>query len=165
MKRLILLIIGVILIILGIVFVIKYVYVPKGQEFDIKYTNLQRANVNGSVDEQKVELTKHGLTTRTSFQKKDDAVDYSFDVINDGTINAKLAWDPIKLKKDMYFKSHIKYTITYQDGTPLKKGDELLAGETKLIKVHIEYTSNADLATIDSQFYESEIYLLYLQNR
>ena len=62
-------------------------------------------------------------------------------------------------------KSHIKYTIQYLDGTEVKKGDELLSGETKTLKVHIEYTSKADLATIDSQFYESEIYLMYLQNR
>ena len=165
MKRIILLIVGVILVILGIVFFFKYIFVPGGQEFDIKYANLQKAHVNGSVEEQVVELTKHGLKTRTSFQKKDDSVDYTFDVINDGTINAKLAWDPIKLKKDMYFKSHISYSIKYTDGEDVKKGDELLSGETKTMKVHIEYTSKADLATIDSQFYESDIYLLYLQNR
>lgn len=165
MKRIILLIIGIILVILAIIFAFKYIYVPKGQEFDIKYTNLLKSNVNGSVEEQVVELTKHGLKTRTSFQKKDDAVDYIFDVVNDGTINAKLALDPIKLRMDMYMKSHIKYTIQYLDGIEVKKGDELLSGETKTLKVHIEYTSKADLATIDSQFYESEIYLMYLQNR
>ena len=165
MKRLILLIIGIILIILGIVFWFKFIFVPKGQEYDIKYTNLQRAKVNGAVEEQKVELTKHGLITRTSFQKTGDAVDYTFDIINDGTINAKLAMDPIKLKSDMYFKNHIVYNIQYFNGDEIKKGDELKSGETKTICVHIEYKNKADLATIDSQFYESEIYLLFLQNR
>ena len=165
MKRLILLIIGVLLIIAGIVVWFKYVYVPKGQEFDIKYTNLQRANTHGGVEEQKVELTKHGLATRTSFLKTGDSVDYKFDVVNDGTINAKLVWDPIKLKSDMYFKGHILYSIQYDDGTDVKKGDELISGETKTMQVHIEYRNKADLATIDSQFYESDIYLMYLQNR
>ena len=165
MKRLILLIIAVILIVLGIVFWYKYIFVPKGQEFDIKYTNLSRSYVNGGVEEQKVDLTEHGLATRTSFQKTGDSVDYTFDVINDGTIKAKLAWDPIKLKSDMYFKGHIIYTIQYIDGKDIKKGDELNPGETKTLKVHIEYKNKADLATIDSQFYESDIYLLYLQNR
>ena len=165
MKKLIILIIGVILIIAAIVLVYKFIYVPKGQEFDIKYTNLQRSNVNGGVEEQKVELTKHGLITRTSFQKTGDSVDYKFDVVNDGTINAKLGWDPIKLKSDMYFKGHITYIIKYEDGEEVKKGDELKSGETKTLSVHIEYKNKADLATIDSQFYESDIYLLYLQNR
>ena len=165
MKRLILLIIGVILIISGIVLWYKFIYVPKGQEFDIKYAHLQRFNIDGKIDEQKVELTEHGLITRTSFSKTGDYIEYSFDVINDGTINAKLGWDPIKLKSDMYFKGHIIYTITYEDGTEVKKGDELNSGETKTIKVHIEYKNKADIATIDSQFYESDIYLLYLQNR
>ena len=165
MKRLILLILGIIIIILGIYLAFKYIYVPKGQEFDIKYTHLERFNISGSIEEQKAELTDHGLVTRTSFSKTGDYLDYSFDVINDGTINAKLGWDPIKLKSDMYFKGHITYTITYQDGTEVKKGDELNVGETKTFKVHIEYKNKADLATIDSQFYESDIYLLYLQNR
>ena len=165
MKRLIMLIIIIILFIIAGVFAFKYIYVPKGEEFDLKYTNLRKYNTNGTVEEQKVELTKHGLETRTSFQKTGDSVDYTFDVINDGTINAKLAFDPIKLKSDMYFKGHIIYTINYLNGDELKKGDELNAGDTKTFKVHIEYKNNADLATIDSQFYESNIYLLYLQNR
>ena len=165
MKRLILLIIGIIIIIFGLYLAYKYVYVPKGQEFDIKYTHLSKINTNGTVEEQKAELTEHGLVTRTSFTKTGDYVDYSFEVMNDGTIKAKLACDPIKLKSDMYFKGHITYTLTYEDGTDVKKGDELNPGETKTMKVHIEYKNKADLATIDSQFYESDIYLLYLQNR
>ena len=165
MKKIVFLVIGVILIIIGIIFAYKYIYVPNGQEFDIKYTNLLRSNVKGSVEESKVELTKHGLATRTTFTKSGDAVDYSFDVINDGTINAKLFTNPIKLKKDMYFKKHIIYTIKYSDGNDVKKGDELKTGETKTIKVHIEYKQSSDFATMDSQFYESEIYLPYFQNR
>ena len=165
MKRLILLIIAIILVIFSIFLAFKYIYVPKGQEFDIKYANLQRTGKSGGINEEKVELTEHGLATRTSFEKTGDSVDYTFDVINDGTINAKLVFDPIKLKADMYFKGHIKYSINYLDGSELKKGDELNVGETKTFKVHIEYSNTADFASIDSQFYESNIYLPYLQNR
>ena len=165
MKRLILLIIGLILLIIIGVLCFKYVYVPKGQEFDIKFTNLQKTKKSNTTEEEKAELTSNGLETRTSFQKAGDSVDYTFDVINDGTIKAKLGFDPIKLKSDMYFKKHINYTITFIDGSEVKKGDELNPGETKTFKVHIEYTNKADLATIDSQFYESSIYLMYLQNR
>lgn len=165
MKRLLILALGVIFIIMLIIGWFRFIHVPKGQEFDIKYSNLRRSNVNGNIEEQKVDLTSHGLATRTSFTKTGDAVDYSFDVINDGTINAKLGWDPIKLKSDMYFKKHFTYIIKYSDGNDVKKGDELKSGETKTFNVHIEYKNKADLATIDSQFYESDIYLLYLQNR
>ena len=164
MKKKILIIIGVILLIIGIVFIYKYIYVPKGQEFDIKFTNLIRVNVKGGVDEEKVELTKHGLLTRTKFATSKDSIDYSFDIINDGTIKGKLAFNPIKLKSDMYFKKNITYTINYNDGKEIKKGDEINPGETKTVKVHIEY-KNAEISTMDSQFYESEIYFMYLQNR
>lgn len=165
MKKIILLVVGVILLILALIFAYKYIYVPKGEEFDLKYTNLQRTEKSNTTEEEKVELTKHGLSTRTSFQKKGDSVDYTFDVVNDGTIDAMLKANPIKLKMDMYFKNHIHYSITYGDGSEIKKGDILKSGETKTFKVRIMYENNADLATIDSQFYESEIYLLYLQNR
>ena len=65
---------------------------------------------------------------------------------------------------DMYFKKHITYTITTLDNQPLKKGDVIKSGETKTYKVTIRYSS-PDAETLDSQFYESDIYLMYLQER
>ena len=165
MKKIIILVILGLIVIYALIFSFKYIYVPKGQEFDIKYTNLQRTGKVGGAQEEKAELTDHGFETRSNFQKSGDALEYTFDVVNDGTINAKLKMDPIYLKADMYLKKHIKYQITYTDGTEVKKNDELNAGETKTMKVKFTYENDADLATVDSQFYETNVYLLYLQNR
>lgn len=165
MKRLIILIILGLIVIYALIFAFKYIYVPKGQEFDIKYTNLQKTGKVGGASEEVAELTEHGFKTRSNFQKSGDALEYTFDVVNDGTINAKLKMNPIYLKADMYLKKHIKYQITYANGDEVKSGDELNAGETKTLKVKFVYENDADLATVDSQFYETDVYLMYLQNR
>lgn len=165
MKRLIILIVFIVLLIGIGVFWFIFIRVPKGEEFDIKFTNLQKIAVNGGTTEEKIELKDNCFSTRTSFVKKGDSVEYTFDAINDGTINAKLFLDPIYLKADMYFKKHIAYSITYQNGDKVQKGDELKVGETKVFKVRLSYENNADIATVDSQFFESKVCLLYLQNR
>lgn len=165
MKRMIILI--VILVIVGIIgwFWLTYINVPKGQEFDVKFVNLRQSGLNGDTSAEKADLKDNCFQTRTSFVKKGDSVEYLFDVINDGTLNAKLFFDPLYFKADMYFKKHIAYSIKYSDGQDIKKGDELKPGDTKTVRVRISYENNADIATIDSQFYESKACLLYLQNR
>lgn len=165
MKRIVGLGILVILVITSLVIVFKYVYVPKGQEFDLKFINLERTGIKGTPDTQKAEFRWLGLYTRTSFTRSNEAVEYTFDVVNDGTINAKLKYDPIYLKFDKYFKKHISYKITYKDGSEVKKGDMINAGETKTFIVTITYKNPAELSTLDSQFYESRVLLLYLQDR
>ena len=61
-----------------------------------------------------ITATTHTLGTTdytfaVTLNKPGDTYVAKFDVVNDGTINAKLGWDPIKLKSDMYLK---KVTMT-----------------------------------------------------
>lgn len=159
-------IIGICVLVLVIIYAISFymtnIYVPSGEEFDLKYTNLRRSDAIGSPEEEKYEFTDHGFFTRTNFVKKDDQVEYVFDIVNDGTLDAVLKYDPINLSTDYYFKKHIDYKITYSDNEPIKKGDEIKVGETKTFRVHIKY-NKADAATRDSQFYESNIFLWYIR--
>ena len=164
-KKIIALSILSVILVFAAVWIFKYVYVPSGQTFNIIYTNLIKKDVKGNAVDELAELTNNGFKTRTVFTKAKDGVEYLFDVVNDGTIDAKLKFAPIYLKLDQYTKKHIEYKITYADGKEIKKGDELKSGETKTIKVSITYLHNADFATQNSQFYESNTYLMYLQNR
>jgi len=162
MKKYIGIAISVIIVIYIGIFYYNNFYVPDGEEFDIKYTNLRVMESVGDPTEEKHELTDHGLYTRTNFIKNGDKVEYMFDVINDGTLDAILKYDPIQLSTDYYFKKHITYKMIYTDGTPVRKDDELNSGETKTIIVTIEY-SVADFASRDSQFYESNSYLWFVR--
>ena len=155
----------VFLVVYGCVYYFKYIYVPSGEEFDLKYSNLVSMDLVGDAQEQKVEFTNHGLYTRTKFLKSGDTVEYHFDIINDGTITAELKRDPIYLKLDQYTKKHIEYLITYLDGSKIKKGDIINPGETKSFKVKITYLRDSDFADINSTFYESNTYLMFMQKR
>lgn len=165
MKRIIGIVITLALLIYAGVYTYKYIYVPKGETFRLVYTNLRKSPAVGKAEEEKVELTKNGLFTRTSFTYNDDAVEYLFSVINDGTIPAKLSRDPLYLTMDYYTKKHISYTALYEDGSEIKAGDTIKPGETKIIRVKIIYLHPADIATQNSQFYESRLVLLFKQDR
>ena len=164
-KKLISIGILVVVAIYGVTYYYKYVYVPKGQEWDLKYTNLEITGTVGNIQEEKKEFTGHGLYTRTKFLKAGDAIEYSFDIINDGTITAELKRDPIYLKLDQYTKKHIEYYILYSNGDKIKKGDTIKPGETKSFKVRLLYKSSPEFESIDSDFYESNTYLMYVQKR
>ena len=161
-KKLIGLAILVLLVIGGISYYVDFVYVPKGQTFSIKYLNVERLNVVGSPNEEKVELTNRGLYTRTNFTYGQEELYYKFDVTNDGTLDAKLKYKPLFLKTDMYFKDNISYKITYIDDGEVLEGDSLRVGETKTFKVTIKYHTS-ESPTQNSQFYESLVWLVYVR--
>lgn len=155
--------IGFIVLVVGISvwYYSNFVYVPKGQTFDIKFLNLERIKKEGNPNEEKIEFTKHGLYTRINFFQKKEQLVYKFDALNDGTLDAKLKYNPIFTKTDMYFKKHINYRISYLDGEEVKAGDVLKAGESTTFKVTIDYTVS-DSPTQNSQFYESSVWLIYV---
>ena len=138
-------------------------YVPKGEEFDLQYTNLELLSSTGSPKEEKYEFRKYGFYTRTFFNVNGEELIYKFDIRNDGTLDAKLKYDPIFLRTDMYFKKHVKYTISYLDDTDVKAGDVIKEGEVKTFKVKIHY-STAEAVTQNSQFYESYVGLIFVRN-
>lgn len=164
MKKIIGICVGVLILVSAINFYFANFHVPRGEEFDIKYTNLRKYDRKGMPEEEKYELTDHGFFTRTNFVKQDDEVNYMFDIVNDGTLDAVLKYDPIMLSGDYYFKKHIDYKITYSNGDKIKKGDTLNVGETKSILVSIKYNS-AETSTRDSQFYESNAYFWFVYKR
>ncbi len=137
-------------------------YVPKGEEFDLQYSNLELLNSTGEPEQEKYEIRKFGLYTRTYFNVNNEELIYTFEILNDGTLDAKLKYAPIYLRTDMYFKKHIKYDITYLDGKEIKAGDEIKSGETRAFKVKIHFNS-PDVASQNAQFYESYIGLIYVR--
>lgn len=165
MKKKILIVLLIILVILVGLGVYKYIYVPKGEIYDIKYLNLKKSSVVGNAEEEKGELNDYGLHTRVKFLNIKDAITYTFEIVNDGTIEGKLAMDPIISGTDKYFKKHIYYELTDMSGNHITKGDIIKPGETKKVKFTVQYQSSPDIATRDSDCFETSIYFLYLESR
>lgn len=83
-----------------------------------------------------------------------DSVTYTFKVANDGTIDAELsnytfATPTITGTGDSaandasIVSNNLVYTLTYADGTPIQKNDELAKKSDKTLKLTVAYDANA----------------------
>ena len=74
--------------------------------------------------------------------KPGDFYEFTVDVTNTGTIDAKLGEAPIlsgvSAEQDVY----TNYTVTYSDNTAINANDKLAAGTTKKLKVRVEFDRN-----------------------
>ena len=164
MKKIIWLIIGgILLIVIGTIY-FKYIYVPKGQNFRLSYLDLKK-EIKGETKEVVGELTDNGLHTRIAFQKVGDSVTYKFNILNDGTIPAKLFHDPYIFGKDNITKKYIARYLTYENGEDIKKGDTLNPGEKVTVSYRIVFNEEELSTSPDGNHFEATIIFPYLQNR
>ena len=74
--------------------------------------------------------------------KPGDFYEFTVDVTNTGTIDAKLGEAPIlsgvSAEQDVY----TNYTVTYSDDNAINANDKLAAGTTKKLKVRVEFDRN-----------------------
>lgn len=87
-----------------------------------------------------------------TFIRPGDAFTIRLDVVNNGTLDAKLETFKISnivctynngTSADDYCDKHISYSIKYKDGSSIKKDDVLEAGETKTVVFKMSYADNA----------------------
>lgn len=87
-----------------------------------------------------------------TFIRPGDAFTIRLDVVNNGTLDAKLETFKISnivctynngSSADDYCDKHISYSIKYKDGSSIKKDDVLKAGETKTVIFKMSYADNA----------------------
>lgn len=110
--------------------------------------NVHFANLNvtkGSVAATKAAAIDSATTTidyNVELTKPGDFYEFTVDVTNAGSINAKLSAIPtlggVSTEQDVY----INYTVTYSDGKAIGANDKLAAGETKKLKVKVEFDEN-----------------------
>ena len=76
--------------------------------------------------------------------------EFTFDVVNDGTLDAKL--DDLSIYPELTTEqqNYLRYTVTYHDGVDIKVGDALYASDFEKILVRIEYLENDDITLYPS---------------
>ena len=129
--------------------------------WNVYFTNLQ--TTNGSVTPS-VAPSVSGTNTTTlnytvTLENPGDFYEFTVDVKNGGTINAKIADNGISntaltSTQDTY----VNYTVTYSDGTAITTGDKLsksgatISGitDTRTIKVRVEYDTNITAAQLNA---------------
>lgn len=109
--------------------------------WNVHFENLQKtegsetATVEAAINEDKMTINY-----TVDLVEPGDFYEFTVDVKNAGTIPAKLSALPtmsgVSAEQDVY----VNYTVTYEDGTEVKAGDELAAnGGVKTLKVRVEY--------------------------
>ena len=110
--------------------------------WDVHFTNLKVTS--GSVSATKAATIDSAteIDYNVELIKPGDFYEFTVDVTNTGTIDAKLGAAPIlngvSAEQDVY----TNYTVTYSDDTAINANDKLAAGATKKLKVRVEFDRN-----------------------
>ena len=100
-----------------------------------------------------VEPVAVGKTTTTinwevSMDEPGQVYEFTVDVVNEGTIDAMIETateNMITNGLTSAQKKYLEYTITYENDAIVEKNDKLAAGETKTLKVRLEFKSDAQV--------------------
>ena len=110
--------------------------------WDVHFANLKVTS--GSVSATKAATIDSAteIDYNVELIKPGDFYEFTVDVTNTGTIDAKLGAAPIlsgvSAEQDVY----TNYTVTYSDDTAIHANDKLAAGTTKKLKVRVEFDRN-----------------------
>ena len=146
----------VLLVLALLLFTITVGYATLSTTLEIKGTskinnatwNVHFANLNvteGSVTATKaasIDATTTTIDYDVNLTKPGDFYEFTVDVTNTGSINAKLSAIPtlggVSTEQDVY----TNYNVTYSNGKAIGANDKLAAGETKTLKVKVEFDKN-----------------------
>lgn len=114
----------------------------KNQSWDVHFENVSPATGSVTPTAAANIVSNTTLTYEVTLEKPGDFYEFTVDVKNAGSIAAKLEATPtidgVSSEQDVY----TNYKVTYSDGTAIGADDELDAGQTKTIKVRVEYDKN-----------------------
>lgn len=110
--------------------------------WDVHFENIVKNENNVTATVEPTISNQTEINYSVNLEKPGDFYEFTVDVVNNGTLNAVIDTDGVEnttltTEQDVY----ANYTLTYDDGTEIAAGDTLAAGETKKIKVRIEYDS------------------------
>ena len=133
-----------------------------GMDWDIHFENLSEpptitGKAGATVKEFKATLFKFAVELYQPL----DAVEYTFDVVNEGSLDASLGSIVLIGEEEL---NDITYTLTDQDGNSLKIGDVLKSGEKKNLKLVVSYddvNSITNSNDIDSEIGVTLVYVQY----
>ena len=110
--------------------------------WDVHFENIVKNENNVTATVEPTISNQTEINYSVNLEKPGDFYEFTVDVVNNGTLNAVIDTDGVEnttltTEQDVY----ANYTLTYDDGTEIAPGDKLAAGESKKIKVRIEYDS------------------------
>lgn len=130
----------------------------------IKFTNLSNPTIVGTAQVTKaptIQSDTHIGNYEVQLSKPGDTVTYTFDVVNNGTIDAELSTYTFETPTitgtgttaaadATIVKNNLVYTLTYADGTSIQQGDTLAKDQTASLKLTVGYDKEANTLPTNS---------------
>ncbi len=153
----------------------SYVQTPD-TKWNIHFENASNGIITGSAEKGILTLNATNITLNGVILKNvGDSVTYTFEVVNDGNLDAKIGNIDYKNPSFTGFgetsevdeaivRDAYQYILTYEDGTPLTVSDVLNEGERKTLKLTITYQLKGDFEpTNDVNIDGSGVIITYVQ--
>ncbi len=111
--------------------------------------NVQLSNLvvkNGSVTPTTPAAISNGNTVNFAarLEEPGDFYEFNVDVVNNGTMDAKLNGISISPELTAAQQAYLDYTVKYSDGTAIQTNDSLDHGQTRTFKVSMSYKDGID---------------------
>lgn len=122
-------------------------------DWDVHFANLSSPTIVGTAAVESVaNLNFTTLTVDVSVLKPGDSVSYTFDVVNDGNIDAKLSAVPIINGASAALEKNIHVTLTHADGSALVANEDLLfATGSNTTSLKLTITFDAASASVTNE--------------
>ena len=101
--------------------------------WNIKYSNVVISEGSKAGN---IKLENNSFDLDVTLNNELEFYEFTIDVANNGSLDAKVTKVVNDIQND---RGILTSTVTYLDGSQIKKGDILRAGEKKTIKVRIDY--------------------------
>ena len=94
-----------------------------------------------------------------------DFYEFKVDVINEGTLDAKLDDIEVLPVLTQTQQNYFKYIVTYADGVPIEENDALNVGVTETLLIKVEYLTQTDtsLYPTDDVSFDFSVSMTYVQ--
>lgn len=123
----------------------------KTNTWDVHFANVKTTTNTGATVTKTPTITE-GKTTEVTYNvalnKPGSVYEFTVDVVNSGTIDAKTSAIPTLGGNTQ--PTIFNYTVTWSDGTAITANTALAAGATKTVKVRIEYKKDITAAQLPS---------------
>ena len=121
----------------------------KNSSWDVHFDHLLETTGSVTPDEEAtIDTDKLNISYTITLDKPGDFYEFTVDVVNNGTIDAKLSALPTVTGVSQEQDTYINYTFTHTDGSSINVGEIIKPNEATNFKVRVEYDSSI---TEDSQ--------------
>ena len=138
-----------------------------GRDWDVHFESLSNANLVGAAEElQKPTINENTTSISTfgvRFNEPSDSISYTFDIVNDGEMDAKLTTLSIPKPQCTGTGSNLNYSLTYMNNEALRIGDVLKRNSSVKVKITLLYEGN-ELPFEKVNISNLGITLIYSQN-